>query len=72
LFSWASPFCIWRAAWLEAGGLLCLVAETVALLPAELLDEVGVWATASMDTKPVNRKMLIININFFIVSKFLG
>lgn len=44
----------------------------MALLPAELLDELGVWATASMDTKPVIRKILIININFFIALKFFG
>ena len=47
--------------------LFCLVAETVALLfAAGVLDEVGLCATASMDTKPVIRKILIIIINFFI------
>jgi hypothetical protein len=52
-------------------GLFCLVAETVGLLPAaEVLDELGLCATASMDTKPVIRKILIIIINFFITLKF--
>ena len=51
--------------------LFCLVAETVALLfAAGVLDEVGLCATASMDTKPVIRKILIIIINFFITLKF--
>lgn len=51
--------------------LLCLVAETVGLLPAAVvLDELGLCATASMDTKPVIRKILIIIINFFITLKF--
>ena len=53
--------------------LFCLVAETVALLfAAGVLDEVGLCATASMDTKPVIRKILIIIINFFIALNFLG
>lgn len=53
--------------------MFCLVAVTVLLLLlALILDELGVCATASMDTKPVIRKILIININFFIVLKFLG
>lgn len=53
------------------GVLFCLVAETVALLfAAGVLDEVGLCATASMDTKPVIRKILIIIINFFITLKF--
>lgn len=51
--------------------LFCLVAVTaVLLLAAEDLDELGLCATASMDTKPVIRKILIIIINFFITLKF--
>ena len=53
--------------------MLCLVVVAALLLFVTLaLDELGVCATASMDTKPVIRKILIININFFIVLKFLG
>jgi hypothetical protein len=53
--------------------VLGLVAVTAGfLLAAEFLDELGVCATASMDTKPITRKKLIIIINFFITLKFLG
>lgn len=53
--------------------LFCLVAVTVALsVVAEVLDDWGFCATASMDTKPVIRKIIIIIINFFITLKFLG
>ena len=53
--------------------MLGLVAVTEGfLLAAEFLDELGVCATASMDTKPITRKKLIIIINFFITLKFLG
>lgn len=53
--------------------LFCLVAVAAGLLlAAEFLDEVGVWAVASIDTKPAIRKILIIIINFFITLRFLG
>jgi len=63
---------IWRAAWLDEEVGFCLVTVVAAglLLEAALLDELGVWATASMDTKPVIRKILIIIINFFIAFPF--
>jgi hypothetical protein len=40
------------------------------LLVVLSLDELGLWATASIDTKPVIRKILIINMNFFIALRF--
>ena len=40
------------------------------LLAVLFLDELGACATASMDTKPVIRKILIIIINFFIAFPF--
>jgi len=58
---------------LEAAELFCLVAAAAGLLPAaERLDETGVWAMTSIDTKPVIRKILIIIINFFITLVFKG
>lgn len=48
-----------------------LVTEVAVLLLVVLaLDELGVWAPASIDTKPVIRKILIINMNFFIALRF--
>jgi hypothetical protein len=53
--------------------LFCLVAVAAGLLPAaERLDDTGVWAMTSIDTKPVIRKILIIIINFFISLVFKG
>ena len=47
--------------------LFCLVTvEAFLLVVVFTLDELGVCATASMDTKPVIRKILINIINFFI------
>ena len=43
---------------------------TFLLLAALALDELGVCAPASIDTKPVIRKILIINMNFFIIVRF--
>ena len=51
--------------------MFCLVAVAAFLLAlALILDELGVCATASMDTKPVIRKILINIINFFIALSF--
>ena len=51
--------------------MFCLVAVAAFLLVlALILDELGVCATASMDTKPVIRKILINIINFFIALSF--
>jgi hypothetical protein len=51
--------------------VFCLVAVAAFLLVlALILDELGVCATASMDTKPVIRKILINIINFFIALSF--
>ena len=51
--------------------MFCLVTvEAFLLVAGVVLDELGVCATASMDTKPVIRKILIKIINFFIVLSF--
>ena len=51
--------------------LFCLVTvEAFLLVVVFALDELGVCATASMDTKPVIRKILINIINFFIALRF--
>ena len=51
-------------------GVLCLVTVAGVLLLVLVLDELGVCATASMDTRPVIRKILINIINFFIALSF--
>ena len=51
--------------------MFCLVTvEAFLLVVVFALDELGVCATASMDTKPVIRKILINIINFFIALSF--
>ena len=49
--------------------VFCLVTVEAFLLVV-VLDELGVCATASIDTKPVIRKILINIINFFITLRF--